>query len=418
MVSPAERPDGERAFRLLVPVRRFAAARLEHADGPLSGLEEHMLGVLEAAEARHGARDQDMRRLDSEQQNLQVVLRWVARDARPPGRLLRALGAVWVWLLVRGHLRRTSELWQQIESLPQDELRTERDLLARSWLTASNLLHDGDYARTCALIDEILPTARRLENPSLTALLLMGRAIARPYAAHSQASTEFQQALTTARDAGDPLAVGYILSHYGGLLCIDGDASRARVLHEEMLAIASSLPDENMRAEAHYDLAMDAISADDLLAAERHLAVAVRSYRAMDHLDGLTRCLGALSALALSRDQEHLAARLIGAAAQARDSIALTPWPAVTEAERRITERIEALLPGEEFTAQVTAGRKQTIVGALTQAPLSRLGGSRRCQADESEVPSCRLQRHRVLGARLRQRSGDRSFGQRGVRPR
>ena len=37
MVSPAERPDGERAFRLLVPVRRFAAARLEHTDGPLSG---------------------------------------------------------------------------------------------------------------------------------------------------------------------------------------------------------------------------------------------------------------------------------------------------------------------------------------------------------------------------------------------
>jgi hypothetical protein len=288
--------------------------------------------------------------------------------------------------------------------LPRDKLRTERDLLARSWLTASNLLHDGDYARTCALIDEILPTARRLENPSRTALLLMGRAIARPYAAHSQTRAEFQQALTMARDAGDPLAVGYILSHYGSFLCIDGDASRARALHEEMLTIANSLPDENMRAEAHYDLAMDAISAGDLLAAEPHLAVAVHSYRDMDHLDGLTRCLGALSALALGREQEHLAARLTGAAAQARDSIGLTPWPTVTEAERRTVERTEALLPGEEFTAQVTAGRKQTIADALTQVPLSRLGGSRRCQADEPDVFSCRLQQRRVLGARLRHR--------------
>ena len=310
-----------------------------------------------------------MRRLDSERLNLQVVLRRVARDARPPGPLLRAIGDVWVWLLVRGHLRRTSELWRQIESLPQDGLRTERDLMARSWLMACGLVNDGDHAGARALIDEILPAARRLEKPSRTALLLMGRAIARPYAAHSPAHTDFQQALTLAREAGDPLVVGYILSHYGCLLCIDGDAGRARELHEEMLTIASSLPDENMRAEAHYDLAMDAISADDPRTAELHLAVAVRRYRDIDQLDGLAgRCLGALSALALNRGQAHLAAQLIGTAAGARASIGLMPSPTVTEAERRITERTQALLPGDEFTAQVTAGRGQTIEDALARS--------------------------------------------------
>jgi predicted ATPase/DNA-binding SARP family transcriptional activator len=375
MASTAERSDGECAFRLLGPIRQFADARLEHAAEPLSGLEKHLLDVLNAAGARHGSRDQDMRRLDSEQQNLQVVLRWVARDARPPGPLLRAIGDVWVWLLVRGHLRRTSELWQHIESLPQDGLRTERDLLARSWLMASGLLNDGDHAGAGALIDEILPAARRLERPSRTALLLMGRAIARPFGAHSPARTDFQQALALARDDGDPLALGYILSHYGSFLCVDGDVSGARELHEEMLAIASSLPDENMRAEAHYDLAMDAISADDPRTAEPHLAVAVSRYRDIDHLDGLTRCLGALSALALNRGQAHLAARLIGTAAGARESIGLTPWLAVTEAERRTIERTQALLPGDEFTTQVTAGRGQPLADALTEAPLPRRDG-------------------------------------------
>jgi hypothetical protein len=311
-----------------------------------------------------------MRRLDSEQQNLQVVLGWVARDARPSGPLLRAIGDVWVWLLVRGHLRRTSGLWQQIESLPQDGLRTERDLMARAWLMACGLLNDGDHARAPAFIDKILPTARRLEKPSRTALLLMGRGIARPFAAHSPARTDFQQALTLAREAGDPLVLGYVLSHYGAFLCIDGDVRGARELHEEMLTIASSFPDENMRAEAHYDLAVDAISADDSRAAEPHLAVAVRHYRHIDHLDGLTRCLGALSALALNRGEARLAARLIGAAAGARASVGLTPWPAVTEAERRTIERTQALLTGDEFTAQVTAGRGQTVADALAQAPL------------------------------------------------
>src|SRR5260370_23550190 len=111
-----------------------------------------------------------------------------------------------------------------------------------------------------------------------------------------------------------------------------------------MVTIARSLPDENMRAEAHYDLAVDALSAGDPPSAEAHLAVAVRRYRDIDHLDRLARCLGALSALAVSRGHGHLAARLIGAAAAARASIGLTPWPAPTHAERRTLEQPRSLL--------------------------------------------------------------------------
>jgi predicted ATPase/DNA-binding SARP family transcriptional activator len=368
MVSPAERPDGDRAFRLLDPIRHFAAARLDKADETLRGLERHLLDVLKAASARHGSQDRDMRRLDSEQLNLQVVLRWVARDGHPSGPLLRALGDVWVWLLVHGHLRRTSELWQQIESLPPTGLRTERDRMARYWLMASRLVNDGSFGEAVTLIDEILPDARRLEKPSRVGLMLMGRGIARPYASHNSARADFDEALAVARDAGDPLALGYVLAHHGSFLCIEGDRGRARGMHEEMLAIARSLGDDNLRAEAHYDLAVDDLSAEDAASAEQHLTVAARHYRTIDHLDGLTRCLGGFSALALARGHGRLAARLIGAAAAARDRIGLTPWPAVTEAERRTSEQTQALLPSAEFTAQAAAGCRQSIDVALSQA--------------------------------------------------
>ncbi len=66
----------------------------------------------------------------------------------------------------------------------------------------------------------------------------------------------------------------------------------------------------------------------------------------------------ALSALALAREHPGLAARLIGATAAARDRTGLTPWPSVTEAERRTIERAEALLPAGEYIAQVTGGRE------------------------------------------------------------
>ena len=70
--------------------------------------------------------------------------------------------------------------------------------------------------------------------------------------------------LAMVRNAGDPLVLGYVLAHYGCLLCLDGDADRARTLHEEMLPVARSIGDQNLRAEAHYDLAVDALSAGDV----------------------------------------------------------------------------------------------------------------------------------------------------------
>ena len=94
MLSPAERPDGQRAFRLLDPIRRFAAAQLTDPSQTLSRLQRYLLGVLEAASPQHGSRDLDMRRLDSEQPNLRAALSWITRDQQPPDRLLRALGNV------------------------------------------------------------------------------------------------------------------------------------------------------------------------------------------------------------------------------------------------------------------------------------------------------------------------------------
>ena len=161
----------------------------------------------------------------------------------------------------------------------------------------------------------------------------------------------------------------------------DGAQIIGSALHEEMLTIARSLPDHNMLAEAHYDLAMDAMPAGHLPSAGAHLAAAVGIYRDIDHLDGVARCLGALSALALDRGQARAAARLTGAAAAARDSVGLTPWPAATEAERRTSQRIEALLGSGEFTAQAAAGRRLTVQDALTQALPQQAQGNGRWTA-------------------------------------
>ncbi|GAA1858115.1 DUF4062 domain-containing protein [Asanoa iriomotensis] len=361
MVGPAERPDGQRAFALLEPIRRYAAARRDPADGALDRLHQHLLDVLRAADTRLGSAELVLRRLDSEQPNLQVVIDRVGKTGLDPGPLVRALSDVWVWMVARGHLRQTSELWQRIAALPRDRLRTERDRLAMRWLTASRLLNDGEFTQMGGLIDEMLPAARRVESPTRIALLLTARAIALPHSADE----DFGEALAVAADADDPLVPGYVLSHYGLSLAIDGHLTQAEERHRETLEIARALDDENLRAEAHYGLAMDALLRADPDSARTDLAAAVATYREIDHLDGLTRCIGARSALALQDGDHHLAARLVGAAAGRRHTVGLTPWPSVSELERRNVAHLTAVLPAAEFAALTGAGRDLTIEQAL-----------------------------------------------------
>jgi predicted ATPase len=368
MVSAAERPDGQRAFRLLEPIRRFATAQLEDAGETLRRLERYLLGVLEAASRRHGSQNRDMRQLDSEQPNLRVVLSWIARDGRSSDELLRGVGDTWVWLLVRGHLRQSAPLWQQIAPLLAQEPRSGSGRMARAWLLASAWVNQGEFTKVVGLLDEVLPDARPVEQPSRIALLLLVRGIARVDSAHGQARADFAEALSAAQAADEPLALGYVQAHYGALLCLDGDVGQARALHEEALAIARSIGDENLRAEAHHALAIDAIAAGDDGSAAPELAAAVRHYQNLDHFEGLTRCLGALSALALDRGNPRLAARLLGTAAAVRDRFGLLPWPWVIQAEGRTMKGAAALLPSEEYAAQLAVGRTQTIDDALTAA--------------------------------------------------
>jgi tetratricopeptide (TPR) repeat protein len=308
-----------------------------------------------------------MRRLDSEQPNLRAVLAWIADGRRPPGPLVRALGDVWVWLLVRGHLRQSATLWQQIVSLlAQDPHGGDR--MARAFLLAGGWMNQGEFTKAIEAVEEVIADGRDVEKPSRIALLLMARGIARADSAHDQARADFAEALEVARAAGDQVVLGYVQLHYGARLCLDGDSDQARALHQEVLAIARSIGDENLRAEAHYLLAIDAMAVSDTRSAAPQLAAAVLHYRSIDHLEGITRCAGALSELALQCGDPDLAARLIGSAGAVRDRFGLTPWPSVTQAERRTTQRASALLSDGEYAAQLAAGRSQTIDDALTAA--------------------------------------------------
>ena len=367
MITPAERPDGKPAFRLLEMIRAFAAERLDNPGETLRRLERYMLGVLEEAGPELGSQDGARRLLDSEEPNLAVALRWAAQQP-VADQILRRFGEVWVWSLVRGNLRRATALRQQIDAWPAAALRHERDQMAQYFLVMVGTNQEGRWAELGALLDRILPDARRIEEPPRWGMMLVCRALARPYAPDSPASAELAEALTVTQDAQRPLLAGYTQSQYGNYLCVHGDPAAAREMHEQCQRTADARGDDNLRAEALYFLAMDSLAAGDPDPAHRHLEAAARYYTDIDHRDGLTRCLGMLSSLALCRGDPALAARLAGATAAARDEIGLVPWPNVAEAEGRVTESIQARLPAAEYGEQTAAGRSAGLEAAIAGA--------------------------------------------------
>ena len=291
------------------------------------------------------------------------MIAWLARTGRPSGELLRAIGNVWVWLLVRKHLRRSSQLWQLIESLPDSGLHTIGDRVALSWLKANQLFGDGDFAECIAQLDEAIPDARRTETPSRLAFILGARGISRPYSARARSLADFDEALNMVRDADDPLIKGYVLSHYGLLLGVIGETQRARAMHEEMLAIAQAADDVNLRAEAHYALALDAVCAGDFAAVEPHLAVAVNHYTDIDLLDGVTRCLGACRDPRPENRERSARRPPHGRHAAARETVNLTPWPTAAEAERRATEDTQRGCPAASSGADRRRSRDDDAAG-------------------------------------------------------
>jgi hypothetical protein len=203
--------------------------------------------------------------------------------------------------------------------------------------------------------------------------MLLARAGARPYETDSPARAEYAEALTVTRDASSPLVVGYVRAHYGNYLCIDSDVALAQSLHEESLRTANAHGDDNQTAGAHYFLATDSLTAGDPDPACPHLEIAARYYADIDHRDGLTRCLGMLSALALDCGNP---ASPPGSPGQRcgprrhRDRAG----PAIAEAER-VTERIQAQVPAAEYSAETASGRSINVQAAVAEG-LSSLAPS------------------------------------------
>ena len=148
------------------------------------------------------------------------------------------------------------------------------------------------------------------------------------------------EAVEVARANDDRWGVALALIPLGDLALLEGDVAAARPMHEEVLALAEATEDDHMRAQAHDQLALDALLAGELDPAAEQLRRAAGLHGELRDHEGIAYCLEGFAALALARGHAEEAARLMGTATAARRLVGAAVWPFM----RPLHERFETFV--------------------------------------------------------------------------
>ena len=270
--GPGSRPGGEAGgaarYRLLEPVRQYAAARLEASGEAAAGRSRHAAWAAALAEqAGPGlfTRDQldSLAWLDAEQDNLRAALGWCL--PRDPETGLRLAGRLWpYWRLREHHTEGRRWLTDCVAAAPN---RTAA--WARAALGAGILARDlGEVAAGRAHLEACLACARALGERELAAWALrdLGQQRVRQGERES-AEALLVEGLALAQATGDQRGAGAALMILAEAAGLAGDADRARALQAESLAAARRVGDRWLLSSILLQVGGAAVDAADFRAA-------------------------------------------------------------------------------------------------------------------------------------------------------
>jgi predicted ATPase/DNA-binding XRE family transcriptional regulator len=332
VVGDAGAGDDEPRYRMLEPVRQYAAARLTES-GEEEGIRQrhaaHLLALARDAAARLAGPTQNiwLDRLEREHDNLRAALRW-AVDRQNSGLGLRLVGALWPFWRVRGHHqegRRWAAIFLDLPAAPED-----------AGLRLDALLAAGHLAY--------------LQGDNVTA--------------QAQAETGLAQA-TEANDRGREAK---FLVQLGHVAVEERDFAAAERLYGSAVALERSLPGQHGLGTALGSLGHGLVRAGEPARARPHLEEALAFYRATGDRGNANISLLFLGQDAYERGDTALRLAAFAATAAARSDLALLPaWRA--QLDRASAAARESLDQAAAIAAWVE-GAQLSLEEAIAEASL------------------------------------------------
>jgi len=343
LVTPDGRSRGEPRFRMFETVREFAAERLADSgqqEATMRRLADYLCGFVGRAGAGLGEGQGRVwvRRIDEDVDTLRAVVAW-AVDQDDAGLAVRLTAPLTRYWWSRGLLNQMLAVADRVAALPSASALTPQEAALLLWTRGTIRVALGRTDEAVPLLEELVPAARATGQDRLVAQALFSLALTRP-APEGDEPAELRELLEESvrlfRAARDDWGVALALIPLGDLALLAGDVAGARRMHEEVLRHAGAIGDDHMTAQAHDQLALDALLGSELAVARTELGLAAALHRSLHDREGTAYCLEGFAALALAMQQPELAARLMGAADQARRLVGVAVWPFVRPLRGRL----------------------------------------------------------------------------------
>jgi non-specific serine/threonine protein kinase len=304
-------------YRLLETVRQYGREKLLEAGEAADVRRRHRdwyLGLAERAEPELVRAEQSawLHRLEADHDNFREALEWSVEDMDKDAGL-RLAGALHLFWSVRGYLSEAREWLERAlsGSSGMPTLARAKALHAAGYVAS----FQHDYDQAAALVEAGLAQFQELgEKRGIARSHFLLGVVALGQDEYERATAQFQQSMTLFGELGDKRGIGISLNQLGEVARCQGDYAAAHALYAEDLALRRELGDERgIGIELHNLGYVARHEGDDVRAIElfkESLAIRLK----LGHKVGIAYCLAGLAAVAATRSQLKLAAKLLGAA--------------------------------------------------------------------------------------------------------
>ncbi len=280
LLTHVERSDSEPRFRMLQSIRTFAAEALRAGDVAPAVYRAHAIYYLDLlVSAGQGLAGADQARwvalLDADYDNCRVAVEWAF--ANEPDPLLNAINGLWLYWAKHGGLY---EGLAWIERLVSTISNAHLEVTSRLLNMMGNMaLELGDFRRAETNFLQCRQLAQQLgaRAREAAATLGLGR-VAYSTGEYRRARQFHEDALATAREIDDEELVAVCLDNIGDTYSAEEAYDRATLLHQRALDIVQMMGDIGGIAYSYWRIAGIAYRTQDLANAEAYAAEALSMF--------------------------------------------------------------------------------------------------------------------------------------------
>jgi predicted ATPase/transcriptional regulator with XRE-family HTH domain len=315
LVVAEANPAGLTRYRMLEPIRQFAAQRVEEMGEKDLLFDLHLdwclsLAQRAARELRGPGQQQWLERLEQEHDNLRAALAWSEQDGARREAGLRLASALWRFWAIRGHLSEGRRWLEPALSVSDD---VPANVRADGLNAAGNLARDqGDLTRSRRSHEEGLALRRELGDVRGAALSLNNLGtVLMDQGEYQRATLLYEEALSLFREHAGEWEIAIGLHNLGIALGHRGEHARAATLLDEALVLWERLGETASRARSLDGLGEVERKRADLDRAEALHMESLALRRELGDTIGTSMALRNLGLVASYRGDNALAIRLM-----------------------------------------------------------------------------------------------------------